>query len=258
MGVKDDIARARAEFSQAKTQHTQRKQPGFELVPTSKRAAARSEHSVSAAGKANTTQLRCGLALLRCVAVSCAVASLASLTMVALGLDVGDELRAVRSRLHMDAALEQQLHCDRTLDTVAGRLDLRRQGEATGLCAPHAHSRTRARAVGSGSGSSALSFLVLGDFGRDGMCCQRDVALEMALAAKATKPQLVLNLGDAIYRSVPLLLLLRLPLVLTPLSTPVMGFGRRQRSRRTMPRTLRETTLRHAGYTSASAGRLGR
>ena len=44
-----------------------------------------------------------------------------------------------------------------------------------------------------------LSFVVLGDFGRDGHCCQRDVAVEMARACSVLNCSFVLNTGDAFY-----------------------------------------------------------
>lgn len=44
-----------------------------------------------------------------------------------------------------------------------------------------------------------LRFLVIGDWGRDGMCCQRDVAREMDLAARDWKPQFVIGTGDNFY-----------------------------------------------------------
>lgn len=49
------------------------------------------------------------------------------------------------------------------------------------------------------NGPSAIRFMVLGDFGRDGFCCQRDVALEMARASSTVHAQFVVNVGDAFY-----------------------------------------------------------
>lgn len=48
---------------------------------------------------------------------------------------------------------------------------------------------------------SPLTFLVLGDWGRDGMCCQRDVAAEMSIAAIKLKPQFVVSVGDNFYEA---------------------------------------------------------
>ena len=45
----------------------------------------------------------------------------------------------------------------------------------------------------------ALSFVAVGDWGRDGLCCQVDTATEMAAAAEKTKSAAVLNLGDNFY-----------------------------------------------------------
>jgi tartrate-resistant acid phosphatase type 5 len=47
--------------------------------------------------------------------------------------------------------------------------------------------------------STAISFLVVGDFGRDGLCCQRDVAFEMARAARCLGVSFLVNVGDAFY-----------------------------------------------------------
>jgi len=56
------------------------------------------------------------------------------------------------------------------------------------LCISHDHpgdlDEIKGILVG-GNSTKAVSFLVLGDFGRDGFCCQRDVALEMERIAPA-------------------------------------------------------------------------
>lgn len=44
-----------------------------------------------------------------------------------------------------------------------------------------------------------FSFLAIGDWGRDGMCCQHDVALEMSLVAKYAPQKFVVALGDNFY-----------------------------------------------------------
>lgn len=46
-----------------------------------------------------------------------------------------------------------------------------------------------------------VRFLVVGDWGRDGMCCQRDVAVEMGAAAVNFTPAFVANVGDSFYPS---------------------------------------------------------
>lgn len=46
-----------------------------------------------------------------------------------------------------------------------------------------------------------FSFLVIGDWGRDGMCCQRDVAKEMALTVAKMRPSFVVSVGDNFYNS---------------------------------------------------------
>jgi tartrate-resistant acid phosphatase type 5 len=48
---------------------------------------------------------------------------------------------------------------------------------------------------------SSIRFLVLGDFGRDGYCCQRDVAIEMNRAMSDLGGSFVINTGDAFYDS---------------------------------------------------------
>lgn len=47
--------------------------------------------------------------------------------------------------------------------------------------------------------TTTTTFLVVGDFGRDGFCCQRDVALEMARAASTLNADFAVNVGDAFY-----------------------------------------------------------
>lgn len=46
-----------------------------------------------------------------------------------------------------------------------------------------------------------FSFLVIGDWGRDGMCCQNDVALEMSFVAKYTQPKFIASVGDNFYET---------------------------------------------------------
>jgi tartrate-resistant acid phosphatase type 5 len=47
--------------------------------------------------------------------------------------------------------------------------------------------------------ATSVRFLVVGDWGRDGFCCQRDVAHEMARAAATIRPNFVANSGDSFY-----------------------------------------------------------
>lgn len=63
------------------------------------------------------------------------------------------------------------------------------------LCAEHSADSSFARRL-EGAG---LNFLVVGDFGRDGHCCQRDVAAEMSLAALKTNAGFVVSTGDNFY-----------------------------------------------------------
>ena len=45
-----------------------------------------------------------------------------------------------------------------------------------------------------------MSLVVIGDFGRDGLCCQNDVAMEMALASdQLSKTRGVISVGDNFY-----------------------------------------------------------
>lgn len=44
-----------------------------------------------------------------------------------------------------------------------------------------------------------VSFLALGDWGRDGHCCQKDVAWEMNRAAELMQAQFIVNTGDSFY-----------------------------------------------------------
>lgn len=63
------------------------------------------------------------------------------------------------------------------------------------MCVPHNGSKPNVMKVD----GSPLTFLVLGDWGRDGMCCQRDVAAEMAISAATVRPQFVVSVGDNFY-----------------------------------------------------------
>mmetsp|Transcript_11023 Transcript_11023/g.29622 ORF Transcript_11023/g.29622 Transcript_11023/m.29622 type:complete len:409 (-) Transcript_11023:93-1319(-) len=47
--------------------------------------------------------------------------------------------------------------------------------------------------------SNAFNFLIVGDWGRDGFCCQRDVAVEMERAVRSTGAAVVINTGDNFY-----------------------------------------------------------
>lgn len=44
-----------------------------------------------------------------------------------------------------------------------------------------------------------ISFLVIGDWGRDGWCCQRDVAKELSNAADKLNTDAIVNVGDNFY-----------------------------------------------------------
>lgn len=63
-------------------------------------------------------------------------------------------------------------------------------------CVEH-HDRTSTFATKLNGDS--INFVVIGDWGRDGMCCQRDVAVEMGYAARSIGASAVLNTGDNFY-----------------------------------------------------------
>jgi len=44
--------------------------------------------------------------------------------------------------------------------------------------------------------NALLKVLAIGDWGRDGMCCQRDVAMRMDEVAQHWKPEFIINTGD--------------------------------------------------------------
>lgn len=66
-----------------------------------------------------------------------------------------------------------------------------------GFCAKHSSA---ARLPFRKLTGDAMSLLTLGDFGRDGLCCQNDVAMEMALASdQLPKTRNILSMGDNFY-----------------------------------------------------------
>lgn len=80
------------------------------------------------------------------------------------------------------------------------------------LCAIHAPPESSASATISKGDSqrkpgevlplmddALLTFLVVGDWGRDGLCCQRDVAIEMSRSAKFLDAAFVISTGDNFY-----------------------------------------------------------
>ncbi|CDF37814.1 unnamed protein product [Chondrus crispus] len=87
------------------------------------------------------------------------------------------------------------LHCDDTLGKR--RLWFGNIVEFGDFCVPHNLSNSKIRT----DEDQVLKFIVIGDWGRDGMCCQRDVAAEMAVAASRIHPQFVVSVGDNFYNS---------------------------------------------------------
>jgi hypothetical protein len=135
------------------------------------------KHGLGAAGSARVQWL----------AARALLALLASLTALLLGLAALPPLRALRAQQPDAAALTglSRLRpawdhkCDKHL--AARSSDAGREVEAR-LCVDHAALRNAARSVI----NQSLAFVAIGDWGRDGFCCQRDVALEMSRAAQQT------------------------------------------------------------------------
>lgn len=117
------------------------------------------------------------------------------LLVLALCAVVFDAMRsdgASRYSSVMASLSDASAHCDDPLGrrqlwigpTVIGR----------GMCVDHsAPSRTGYYP------QAELRFFVVGDWGRDGMCCQRDVAAEMANTAVNFTPSFIANVGDSFY-----------------------------------------------------------
>lgn len=61
---------------------------------------------------------------------------------------------------------------------------------ARDYCLPHRNERA------SDPLRASWSCLVVGGWGRDGMCCQNDVAYEMAVLANASQPAVIISTGD--------------------------------------------------------------
>ena len=88
-------------------------------------------------------------------------------------------------------------HCDRDLceHTDANCRRNRKIAAVTDECTAHPDTNSYAKRVP----DQIASFVAIGDFGRDGFCCQLDVAKEMSYAATKLGVQSVINLGDAFY-----------------------------------------------------------
>lgn len=109
-----------------------------------------------------------------------------------------DKFRTSSSR-RLSSALQNSrlnnLHCDDSL----GRRHLWFLQNAIGndMCVLHAD--VEASIPPASNAEPGIRFFVLGDWGRDGMCCQRDVAHEMAFRARRTKPNFIASVGDNFY-----------------------------------------------------------
>ena len=88
-------------------------------------------------------------------------------------------------------------HCDRDLceHTDANCRRNRKIAAVTDECTAHPDTNSYVKRVP----DQIASFVAIGDFGRDGFCCQLDVAKEMSYAATKLGVQSVINLGDAFY-----------------------------------------------------------
>jgi len=113
------------------------------------------------------------------------------------GLLARAEQKSKQDRATGDSSWEMhKWSFDSLCDERLGRLgsDGKRIVE-TRLCVQHEPTSGYSRALQ----DSLVSFLVIGDWGRDGMCCQRDVALEMDLSAAKIDADFVINTGDNFY-----------------------------------------------------------
>lgn len=126
--------------------------------------------------------------------IAVCAATLAFLSLIALALTyliTGDAGRW-GARRYANALADVQLLRD---DCDAG-LQRSRMGQAppisTALCAANAEAPPLPR-------RSGLRFVAVGDWGRDGMCCQRDVAHRLSQVQSNWAPKFVLNLGDSFY-----------------------------------------------------------
>lgn len=84
------------------------------------------------------------------------------------------------------------VHCDMSLGRR--RLWVGNVISESGYCVRHEQASNDDSAT-----EMEFSFLAVGDWGRDGMCCQGDVAVEMAGVAESSKPDFILSVGDNFY-----------------------------------------------------------
>ncbi|PXF47212.1 Purple acid phosphatase 8 [Gracilariopsis chorda] len=102
--------------------------------------------------------------------------------------------RAVRWLFNADHAVFKRDACDAALGRR--RFWVMNVVTANDFCVQHAKMGSAAIAAEPG-----LRFQLVGDWGRDGMCCQHDVAYEMARAAATSKPRFIVSVGDNFYES---------------------------------------------------------
>lgn len=109
-----------------------------------------------------------------------------------------DSSRTSSARRYANA-INWQATAARRCDDALGkrRLWLGSVVEYDDMCVSHNASQSQIRK----KDGDVLSFLVVGDWGRDGTCCQRDVAAEMSIAAAKIRPQFIVSVGDNFYDS---------------------------------------------------------
>mmetsp|Transcript_30635 Transcript_30635/g.49124 ORF Transcript_30635/g.49124 Transcript_30635/m.49124 type:complete len:409 (-) Transcript_30635:20-1246(-) len=118
---------------------------------------------------------------------------------VTMGMVIGGDISLQTGMITLEngIALQQApVPWDPKCDALLGKLD--KDGHrivGSGMCV--SHEKTFATRLS----ETSLNFLVIGDWGRDGMCCQRDTAYEMASAANATNASFVISTGDNFYGS---------------------------------------------------------
>lgn len=131
------------------------------------------------------------------------IALLGTLTIVITALVIVVVIDATRTNsAHRYAGAvqwkrEARMYCDHSLSKR--HLWFGPVLSAHDLCADHADWSSQAEAEQITERSTNFSFLVLGDWGRDGMCCQRDVAIEMSRVALRSNPKFVVSTGDNFY-----------------------------------------------------------
>lgn len=124
------------------------------------------------------------------------LAAAAALVTIFVIVAAVDSSRTSSARRYANAvrwAATAGLRCDDALGKR--RLWLGSVVEYKEMCVPHNISKSHVTK----DAGDVLNFLIIGDWGRDGMCCQRDVAAEMSIAAVKVNPQFIVSVGDNFY-----------------------------------------------------------